>query len=699
MRHAVSSTELLYERAMARFYKAVEYEETENARKRSISMETETRRRSFSVDQEAKRLSITADPQEAALARLRINSLSETEKMSVLRRRLSGENPNLHLNIPRRLSSTSKDDDNDENDSTHLNTLRNELNTPEMLDRSLSPLPPPMAEGETFSSDYTDSTASSDEEGAATTRRSRPRSNEMETYHPRMLSPYRQPENSEAAAILTKPLPPLPDPNFKPKPILKRPMSADGRKPAPDKPERKTVAQLFGRRSESPSPLPSPRGQRKSVEIDEIPKIIQPRGLQEFLEHSPEKQVKEAVVAKERSPVPEIKVEAPSFPEPEPEPEPEIFFRPNEEAKRKLMERRQSSLEENHVMADFYGDIIKDVTVRPLKPKVPIYMDPEALKQLEIEDDEAQNDSGITSSTEMSPQSTLSRPFSPPITPSPIQARAASPVTFGRRASDSVKTRTFSPPPSNENDLVFGRRLSETNKTKHNTNILTSAPLKDNLVLSQIAPVNTRSDLNKSPSPQKTLYNNGSVLQKHDGQISSTSSIDDVQARGRVSAVKVKTGTIPKRRNQSSSRTRDSSTVRPEMSTVTKSPLESTILTRREKSASRTRNRSESKSPTAMSRKIIINRVAPPKFIPKDVTPSSVSPISSRTVTPSEILQEQVQLKVKSTMTHATDVSILLFATYVYFFKSAILALPILVLLLYRQISDKIPDWMKRKKS
>ena len=64
MRFAVSSTELLYERAMARFYKAVEYEETE-ARKRSVSMESDARRRSFSVDQEGKRLSIQADPQEA----------------------------------------------------------------------------------------------------------------------------------------------------------------------------------------------------------------------------------------------------------------------------------------------------------------------------------------------------------------------------------------------------------------------------------------------------------------------------------------------------------------------------------------------------------------------------------------------------------------------------------------------------------
>lgn len=389
--------------------------------------------------------------------------------------------------------------------------------------------------------------------------------------------------------------------------------------------------------------------------------------------------------------VPEIKVQAPKPPviEPEDDPEPETIFRPNEQAKQKMMERRQSSIEENHVMADFYGDIIKDLSSRVVKPKVPIYMDPEALKALEIEDDEAGNDSGITSSADMSPQSTLNRPFSPQV----VQPRGPSPTLIARRASESLKPRTFSPPPSSD-DFVFGRRLSETNKVVKPVSILS---LKDNSTLThQKSP--DRTELNKSPSPQKTLPTNGSVLLKHDGPVSSTSSIDDAQSRGRGNVAKPKTGTIPKRRNQSQSRSRDTSTTRGDLPTIARSPNDSTILARREKSSSRTRNRSESKSPSAMTRKVIINRVAPTKLAPRVVTPASMSPVSSRTATPSE-MQEQVQLQVKSAMTHATDVAILLFATYVYFFKSAILALPILVLLLYRQIADKIPDWMKRKKS
>lgn len=176
------------------------------------------------------------------------------------------------------------------------------------------------------------------------------------------------------------------------------------------------------------------------------------------------------------------------------------------------------------------------------------------------------------------------------------------------------------------------------------------------------------------------------------------------------------TGTIPKqKRKASKSRSRDSSMARPEsVSSSISRPMSITpttppvgnanSLTRREKSSSRTRNRSESKSPSAMNRKVIFNRFAPSnnaqvqqiKPFKKDVTPSSQLPISSRTVTPSE-LQEIVDVQVKSTMTYATDVSILVFATYIYLFKSALLALPILILLIYRQIADKLPNWMKRK--
>lgn len=643
LRAAVSSTELLYERAMARFYKAVEFEQTEIARKRSVS-----------VDQEPKRSSIQPDPQEAALTRFRLNSMNENEKKSIIRRRLSGETPNLNINIPKRLSFT-RDEELEEFNKTFLNTIRNEVNTPEMLsasERSLSP----------FEEDYSASTVSSDEEGNSVSRRSRSR--EKDANHARMLSPYRQPQKDEAAEVLTKNKSPLPDPNFVPKPILKRPASADGRKSNPLSP---VIDPLNDRRSLSPSPF-STKTSRKSVEIDDVPIII---GLKEEIEVPK--------ISKNIVEVPEIKVEeamVEQVEEEEVEFDPEVLRRA-EQTKKKLLERRQSSIEEAKVVADFYGDIIKSHSVA--KPKVPIYLDPDALKSLEVEQEENQIDSGVMSSAELSPQTSITRPFSPHV------EKVRSPSPFSRRASEVTKSRTFSPPPNTE------RRASDAVKLQQKlSENFSNLPLKD--TMKTFSPTYNRMELNKSPSPQ-IIPPSTPVDQITEAPVE--------EARGRIAS---KTGAIPKqKRKASKSRSRDSSMARTEKSTSIMRPMsmaspagDSNSLVRREKSSSRTRNRSESKSPSAMNRKVIFNRFAAQQMKPKDVTPTSQSPISSRAVTPSEI-QEIVDVKVKSTMTHATDVSILIFATYIYFFKSALLALPILILLVYRQIADKIPDWLKRK--
>lgn len=99
---------------------------------------------------------------------------------------------------------------------------------------------------QTYEEDYTDSTAStgsvsisasaesieqfinsvrSATANTTTTNVRTPANDELETYHPRMevraLSPYRSPEPGQATVILNKPVP-LPDPDIKPKSILKR---------------------------------------------------------------------------------------------------------------------------------------------------------------------------------------------------------------------------------------------------------------------------------------------------------------------------------------------------------------------------------------------------------------------------------------------------------------------------------------------
>ena len=674
LRHAVSSTEMLYERAMARFYKAVEYEESENARKRSVSVEVESvRRRSFSADREARRLSINADAHDSAVTRLRINSLTESERRSSIRRRLSSDSSNLPIIVPRKLS-LFEDEPIKEVDQRVITKRNTKLNQLDISSPDLKRSPSPVVKdgvGENFSDDYTDSTASSvdtlSEPVVTASRRSRLRADEdLDTYHPpRMLSPYRQPENHEAAAVLTRPLQPLPDPNFVPKPILKRPSSSDDektKKKAPDKPERKSLKGLFGRGSKSPSasPTPSPIEIRKSVDNTpqinkEIPKPVEIiRELRKQSEPPPE--------------VPEIKIVQPQIEEEVIKPP---IIRPIDLIKKKKLEQRQSSEEENHVVAEFYGDMIKDLTARPMKPKIPIYMNPEALKQLEMDDDEEIE----LELTEAVPEFFANRAFSPKrsVTPEVRNPYFTRPETPNRsfspnnsQPSSSPAPRTFSP--SSRTFSPSPRTFSPSPRT------FSPPPLIVNEPIEQV----------KAPIHRQSLPANGDIPRVSE-QIIKTNSVDETDHRGRTS----RTGTLPKRRNASQSRSRDSSCVRSDVPILAQP--------RRDiHSQSKSRNRSESKSPATLNRKVIINRVIPtPASNMRNFTPLSQSPVSSRTVTPCE-MQEEIEIKVKTTMSYATDLSILIFATYVYFFKHALLALPIILLLLYRQLQDKIPDWMKK---
>ncbi|XP_046606834.1 uncharacterized protein LOC124298633 [Neodiprion virginianus] len=59
-------------------------------------------------------------------------------------------------------------------------------------------------------------------------------------------------------------------------------------------------------------------------------------------------------------------------------------------------------------------------------------------------------------------------------------------------------------------------------------------------------------------------------------------------------------------------------------------------------------------------------------------------------------LNADAERKVKSTMSYVTDLTLLAAAIYVYFLKSEILALPFIGLLLYRQIQEEIHRWLPK---
>lgn len=353
MRRSVSSTELLYERAMARFYQAVAYEEAEKAK----SPPPLSGSKSSSVKLEYQNVSETRSRQgsfgENENSPSRPSSL---ERKSSLRRRLSGEIPTHFIsNLPQKLFN--KEEYN--RDEITIDLDKNVIESEDSFSR------------EDYTDDYTDSTASSDESETEQFKRNLMAftndKEELETYQPprvmqtpvrdpkspervtkspppRLTSPYRPPEPDQSVEVLTRPLP-LPDPDFIPKPILKRPSleNTPNKKPknkikTPNKPERKSLKNLFDR--------------EKKTSTGSL-----------------------SCIKKEKSPV-DTKVEEVKITK-----ETKIIA-----AEKKKLESRQNSIEENKVVIDHYSDIVREMG-STRKRAIPLYLSTdELMKAAEKED-------------------------------------------------------------------------------------------------------------------------------------------------------------------------------------------------------------------------------------------------------------------------------------------------------------------------
>lgn len=343
MRHSVSSTELLYERAMARFYQAVEYEEKT---KKNDS------------------------------GRVRLGSLTESDRKQMLKKRYSDEvidgiglrlkkdetEMEQRLSLDEIITPSEMEQKQKEIQMFRDDILEHVENNKEkkiVLDYD-------EGDGNDYNSDYdedyTESTASSDESetekfrravqaASSTTMRTR-HDDELDTYHPRSMqprvsSPYQSPEPNNAVMDLVKPLP-LPDPNFIPKPILKH--------------KNENVNNI----KEEKSPK---SGQKKKLLKKLFDRDSNNKNSNENIEKKETKEDKKAA------------------------------------EQRKKLEQRQSSIEENQVAIDFYSDIVRQAgSVRTAK--VPLYMNPEELRKRSGEecysDEEIQTPSTLSPSTSQS---------------------------------------------------------------------------------------------------------------------------------------------------------------------------------------------------------------------------------------------------------------------------------------------------------
>ncbi|GLV42578.1 myomesin and myosin binding protein [Carabus blaptoides fortunei] len=115
----------------------------------------------------------------------------------------------------------------------------------------------------------------------------------------------------------------------------------------------------------------------------------------------------------------------------------------------------------------------------------------------------------------------------------------------------------------------------------------------------------------------------------------------------------------------------------------------------RSRSSSRTRNETR----RAVTPSAIQNRL---NMISRTPSPRSMTP-SSRPFTPEqEALQAEVEIKVRTTMEYMTDVAMFIVACWLYLFKDARLAIPILIIMVYRQLKDEVknrlPAWMTKSR-
>lgn len=707
MRHCISSTELLFEKAMQRVYQTMQMEEAaENAAKRrSASIAHQSQERLSSVK---RKLSFT-------------NGNDALSRRNSFRRRLSDEGqqqpatqtqssantadaqPKTNASIdqcePKKVADQEKHKiiDTPEPQEEERDLKKEIIDAQRRISLYRHQTPPSSLE---FADDYTDSTASSAssldslEKFIATVKTmSNDKANdddELETYHPRMaalsstfiddtttittnstykntgfneiekrdqtktpatlqqpessnsssnshesvkersraLSPYRQPDSDQSTVELNKPHP-LPDPDFVPKPILKRPVSPDPisqvtpeqipvvavEKEKSNKSERKGIMQFFtSKKSSSSNSLTASQDKLKTNQSAES-------------------------------------------------------LTKSQQARKSMIERRQSSIEENKVVVDHYSDIVKEVSSTHKPPKTSIYLS----GSIAIDEDraDASDSSNAASSKKENSSDGSGKPNK---------------TSTGTLSSDKTNVLKSTKPNESYSRSIFAIKLSKD-------------PKKAPITGAEVKPLKVEETQSSIDKEETTPYKSSAMQTSAGRPVEELPENNIEKTRSRPTEAR----TAATKRKPSKSRERSSSAVRSKPQ-VGKEKIvgeqSSTMASVKAEPAPRQtkRLRSESKSPATKNRKALLTQTKTVIF--KAAVDSRLSP-SPRCQTPEELLEE-TQTKVKSTMNYITDVAIFCVACWVYMFKDARLALPIIALMVYRQLiaalKEKCPKWMKWKR-
>lgn len=529
-----------------------------------------------------------------------------------------------------------------------------------------------------YEEDYTDSTASTASISASVsvesieqfmnsvrsassgTNSRQPVNDELETYHPRMdgiraLSPHRSPEPGQAVIVLNKPSP-LPDPDYVPKPILKRPSNEingpiekekevpvaikSSPKPPPkvekivEKTVEKTEKPQKPPKPEKPEKIQKPTKPEKIEKIEKIDKSEKPekRGFLQLFERK-KSSATENVKNKKTSNEQLTPVTAVATP------------KPNEKEKKKLL--HQNSLEENKVAIDHYSDLVRELGGRD-KPKVPLYMNREALRE-------------AAERAEWEEQ----------------QAAAAAAAKAAKEQQEALAI-------AKADDEEAARMQELANKLK------------------QFQEPSPSAERSRSSSFQKDMveisveqtksitYSLREIKQDPGMSVDATFDNDVMQKTSR-SGSAVRSKTLAKMRSTSKSRGNSLTG-----ETIDRNGIDA-----------QTDRRSHSKSPISQHRTSLTSTVLRVKRMPIQGNLNSIDIDLSPSISPElhcqtpDELQTVAESNVKSSLSYATDLAMFLFACWLYLFNDARWAIPVLTLMVYRQVRSaierKIQKWTKRK--
>ncbi|XP_037719119.1 titin homolog [Drosophila subpulchrella] len=648
LRRSVSSTELLYERAMARFYEAVELEQASKSRKASQD-----------------KLATPAPHQTPANLRKRLGSISEAERLSFERRSELRRQSADMVSISRKWDS--RENVNDLGNLTRIHTTGQlpleprrdlgEQEEPEELgeehltestaddsedmdldfdeDMDVDYQPQKQLQQQSsndLGSDYTESTASSEQDSIekfkmellARTRSPSPR--DLETYHPRTMgagtfTPYRAPTPEQAAVVLNRPVP-LPSPDFVPKPILKRSSNEHV--------------------EQSISPLPSGIGSdiplTTSPPVPSTPtvttsnpstlKMDLAKGIKSFFSRDKRSATEKNTEANEEISNPLEKTNAAAIAA-----DLEAKRRVKEEEEQRRREEERLMQEEAHAAVDHYSDLVREVGSSH-KYHTPLYLDRDELKRAAAKAAaETDEEDMLTHAEELKKRLATGGDSD--------DMFLAPPVVRERRLSISEREQLVHVRDAASN-LAFHRSPDSGDAEQENESQPSQQDEEPEYPTVLVVP--PPKSKNKSESETESVMSE-MVEARPD-------------ARGRTRLVKVKR--VIRRRVPSSTRSRDASLTRPPPPEVEGSPQTALIL-------------------SAADRDLLQKAAA-------------LAILQS---------EEQAHEKVRSALSYCTDLVLFLVACYVYLFKDARLVLPILGLIIYRQLGEAVrgyvPGWLRRR--